>query len=133
MAPTELRRNARGMADSPTVIQAADMRAPSGASAPTLWQRLAGTGATADAQPVGLTIGAMATLLVGATAVRFGFGATEAAAVTDCTATSPILPAYGRKDWVVSDRDPFVAVEAADGAAAFEAHVWTSSGPRSAT
>ena len=112
---------------------AADMRAPSGASAPTLWQRLAGTGTTGDANVVALTVDAEATLLVGAVAVRFAFADSEAAAITAASTTSPILPAYGRLDWVVSSRDTFVAVEAADGAAAFEAHVWTSSGERSAT
>ena len=114
-----------------TVVQAADMRAPSGASAPTLWQRLAGTGATADSHPVALTEGEMATLVAGETALRYGFSTSDAGAVTATTATSPILAAYGRLDWMVGPRDTFVGVEAADGAAAFEAHVWTSSGPRS--
>lgn len=109
------------------------MRAPSGASAPTAAQVLSGTGTTADANVTALTVGEMATLLVGATAVRFAFSSTEAAAITAAAATSPILPAYGRFDWMVSARDSFVAVEAADGAASFEAHAWTSSGPRSAT
>lgn len=116
-----------------TVVQAADMRAPSGASGATAAQRLAGTGATADANTTGLAAGEMATLLVGAAAVRFAFAATEAAAITAASTTSPILPAYGRLDWLVSDRDTFVAVEAADGAAAYEAHVWTSSGARAAS
>jgi hypothetical protein len=122
------------MADSPTVVQSCDMRAPSGASAPTFWQRLAGTGTTGDANVTALTAGAMATLVVGAAAVRFDFGVNEAAAITAASATSPILPAYGRLDWFVeAGRDQFIAVEAADGASAYEAHVWTSSGPRSAT
>ena len=113
---------------------AADMRAPSGASAPTLWQRLSGTGTTADANIVALTAELAATLQVGpSVAVRYDFGATEAAAITACSATSPTLPAGGRLDWVVSSRDQFIAIEAFDGASAFEGHVWTSSGPRSAT
>lgn len=108
------------------VIQAADMRAPSGTGA-TAAQRLAGTGTTGAENATALTVGAMATLLVGAAAVRVGFGATAAA---ESAATGPILPAYGRFDWLVQSLDCFVSVEAADGAAAYEAHVWTSSGPR---
>jgi hypothetical protein len=114
-----------------TMIQASDMRAPSGASAPTLWQRLSGTGTTGVENATALTVGEMATLLVGATAVRFGMGSSAGAA--EASATGPILPAYARLDWLVSERDTFVSVEAADGAASFEAHVWTSSGTRSAT
>jgi hypothetical protein len=115
---------------APTVIQAADVRAPSGtgANAP---QQLAGTGTTAVANETSLTVGEMATLLVaGAAAVRFAFGTTEAAAIAACAATSPALPTYGRYDWMVGASDAFVAVEAEDGAAEFEASVWTSSGPR---
>ncbi len=110
----------------------ADVRAPSGATAPYLWQRCAGTGTTADANVTALVAEQWATLLVGATAVRFGFGADEAAAITACSATSPCLPAFARYDWVVTaGLDQFIAIEAQDGASAYEGHVYTSSGPRS--
>lgn len=109
----------------------ADMRAPSG-SAPWGAMRCAGTGTTGVANTTALVAEQWATLLVGATPVRFGFAASEAAAITAATATGPILPAYGRLDWVVTaSLDQFIGVEAADGASAFEAHVYTSSGPRS--
>lgn len=113
---------------------AADMRAPSGASAPTLWQRLSGTGTTADANVAALTVDCAATLTVGpSVAVRYDFGSSEAAAIAACGATSPTLLAGGRLDWVVSSRDTFIAIEAFDGSSAFEGHVWTSSGERAAT
>lgn len=113
-----------------TVVQAADMRAPSGAAAPKSAQRLSATGATGDANATALVVGEMATLLVGATAVRIAFASTEAAAETAVSTTSPALAGYGRFDWMVSASDLHVAIEAADGAATVEAWVWTSSGPR---
>jgi hypothetical protein len=115
------------MGSSVTEVIAADMRAPSGTGAPTQAQRLAGTGGTGVENATALTLKEMATLLNGPVPIRFAFGPTAAveAAVTD-----PILGPYGRLDWVVSARDVFVSIEAADGVAQFEAHVWTSSGPR---
>jgi len=105
-----------------------DMQPPVGSTEPIAWMRLAGTGGTGVENATALTVGQMATLLVGAAAVRVGWG--SAAAGAEATTTSPILPAYGRFDWVVSASSVFVSVEAADNAAAFEAHVWTSSGAR---
>lgn len=106
------------------------MRPPSGASAPTAAQRLANTGTAESENATALTVGEMATLLVGAAAIRISFGgaASFATATTD-----PIVPAYGRLDWMVSSRDCFVSIEAADGSSAYEAHVWTSSGARAAS
>lgn len=113
---------------APTVVQAADMRPPSGGSAPTSAQRLSGTGGTGAENSTALKGGEMATLLVGATAVRVAWGGSSSA---EASTTGPILGAYSRFDWMVTTGvDDWVSVEAADGAATFEAHVWTSSGPR---
>ena len=115
------------MSSSPTVNQSCDVRAPvvggTNGAAP---QQLAGTGGT-GVESTALRGGEVATLLNGATAIRFrmGTGAIEAAT------TDPILGPYGRFDWFVTTGvDDIVSIEAADGAATFEAHVWTSSGPR---
>lgn len=121
------------MAD-PIAVQAnADMRAPyEGGSAPYKPARISGTGGTGASHTTALQLSAMATLLVGATAVRVRFGTTEAVAAATAT-TDPILPAYGRIDWFVDTTTCFVGCEAADASSAYEAHVWTSSGPRTAT
>lgn len=118
---------------SPKDIQlAAEMRAPSGASAPTKEQRISGSGTTAVGQTTALTVGAFATLVVGEAPVRIGFGSTKALAETDADATALRIAADGRHDWDVTERDQFVACrDATNGAVAFEAWVWTSSGPRS--
>lgn len=106
-----------------------DMRAPvAAAAAPISAQQLSGTGATGVENTTALRDGCMATLLNGATAIRFRVGTGTIEADT----TDPILAAYGRLDWLVTAGvDDRVSVQAADGASAFEAHVWTSSGPRS--
>lgn len=110
----------------------ADMRAPSGAAAPWAPMRCAGTGNTGVANTTALVAEHWATLLVGAVPVRFGFGVDATAAIVAATTTGPILPAYSRYDWVVTaGLDQFIGIEAADGASAFEGHVYTSSGPRS--
>jgi hypothetical protein len=108
----------------------ADMRPPSGSAAPTQEQRLANTGTTESTNATALTDGAMATLLVGAVAVRVAFlAATGGGSAVETT--DPIIGAYQRFDWKVSGAyDDFVAIQAADGASAYEAWVWTSSGPR---
>lgn len=105
--------------------QSAGMRAPTSARG---LQQVTGTGTGATSNATALTIGEMATVLVGATAIRVGFASTGAAAETAASATAPILPAYGRLDWLVTSSDAFVASEAADGASAFEFSAWTSSG-----
>lgn len=116
---------------APTVVQAADVRPPSGASGATAAQRLAGTGATGAENTTALAGGEMATLLVGATAVRVRWGGSSS---VEADTTDPILPAYGRFDWMVdAAADDFVSVQAADGTSSFEAWVWTSSGARTAT
>jgi hypothetical protein len=99
-------------------------------SAPLGAQQLSGTGGTGAENATALTVGQMATLLIGATAVRIAFGSS---ASVEAGTTDPILPAYGRFDWYVSTADCFVSVQAADASSAYEAHVWTSSGQRTAT
>ncbi len=109
---------------------AGDMRPPSGANAPTADQHLAGTGTTEATNATALTAGAMATIKVGAVAVRVKFlgsaGGGSAVAITDLA-----LAPYDRIDWIVqTGKDAHVAIEAADGTSAYEAWAWTSSGAR---
>lgn len=121
------------MPSDPTVIQAADVRVPSGASVPTKAKTLAGTGTTEDTNDTALTNKEMATLLVGSVAVRVAWHSATGSG-SEVATTDLRLPAGGRHDWLVDGAfDDFVSVEAADGASAYEAWVWTSSGPRSAT
>lgn len=109
---------------------AADVRPPSGTSAPGADQRLAGTGTTEAATATALTDGAMATIVVGAAAIRIEFGG-AAIGAGGVETTDMIIGAYQRFDWLVRGAtDDFVAIEAADGSSAYEAWVWTSSGPR---
>lgn len=109
---------------------AGDVRPPSGASAPTADQRLAGTGTTEATNATALTSGAMATLKVGAVAVRVAFLG-SAGGGSAVVATDLALSPYDRIDWIVqSGKDAHVAIEAADGTSAYEAWVWTSSGAR---
>lgn len=90
-------------------------------------QRLAGTGTAEATVTYPLAHNRMATILVGATAVRFRL-ANATGLSTQVATTDPILPAYGRYDWLVeSDYTDCPYLEAADGAAAYEAHVFTSS------
>lgn len=104
-----------------------DVRAPAGDRNS---QRLANADGSVATTSTTLQPSAAATVTVGATAVRVRFG--PDAAVT-ATTTDPILPAYGRIDWIADAATCFVSVLAADGATAYEAHAWTSSGPRTAT
>lgn len=90
-------------------------------------QRISGTGATEATLPTAaLMTGAMATMTIGAAAVRYRL--TNATGLsTQVATTDPILPAYGRLDWLVEADTRVPYLEAADGSSAFEAHVWTSS------
>lgn len=99
-----------------------------GGSFPRAYDRLANTGTTEDSNAAKLPEGAMATILVGAAAVRFSLRATLAAA-TQVATTDPIIPAYGRFDWTVTPDTTVIYVEAADGSSAYEAWVWSSSPP----
>lgn len=118
------------MGESLTVIQAADVRAPSGAAAPTAQQRIAGSGTTEAHNTTKLTAGEMATLLVGKTRVRVAWkGVIGASAQVSSTSIS--LEPGARVDWLVEkDLDDVVYAEAEDGSSAYEAWVWTSSGDR---
>lgn len=123
-----------GMAAPPLVqISAFDMRPPVNAQAvPIKMQQITGSDQTGAANTTALTVGAMATLLIGANNVRARWGSTNALA-SAVAATDPILPAYGRFDWFVSSEDCFVGLEMASGSGTFDGYVWTSSGARSAT
>ncbi|NJL44442.1 MAG: hypothetical protein HC945_03980 [Nitrosarchaeum sp.] len=88
-------------------------------------QRLANTGST-ESSSTELTVGKMATIMVGATAIRIEFLPTAGAGSSVAT-TSLIIGVNQRFAWVVLDETKFVAIEAADGASAYEAWVWTSS------
>lgn len=101
---------------------ASNMYAP---SALHLETRLAGTGTTEATNTTALGAGCLATVMVGAAAIRINFGSVTGPTVAT---TDLIVPAYGRFDWTVEAESCFVSIEAADGAAAYEAWVWTSSG-----
>lgn len=85
--------------------------------------RITGTGATSAANAVALPPGRMATMLVGAVAIRARWGATAPTAA----ATDVYLPAGSRFRWYVEQSTQFVAIEADGGSGTFEAHVWCSS------
>lgn len=86
-------------------------------------QRITGSGATSAANGIALPTGRMATMLVGAVAIRMRFGATAPTAA----ATDVYLPAGSRFDWYVEASTQFVSIEADGGSGTFEAHVWASS------
>ena len=86
-------------------------------------QRLSGTGATGAENATALPVGRYATLQVAGTAVRARWGATAPEADT----TDVYLSAGASFSWYVEQSSQFVSVQAADGSAAFEAHVWCSS------
>lgn len=107
--------------------KAAAVAAPiGGGDAPRAAQRLANTGTTESHNSTLLALNEMATIMVGAAAIRVSFRAATAGA-TQVATTDPIIPAYGRFDWLVTPLTACVYVEAADGSAAYEAHVWSSS------
>jgi hypothetical protein len=85
-------------------------------------QLLADTGATEDHNGTALTVGRMATLTVGAAAIRITMAATTGLS-NQVGATAEIVPAYGRLDWFVESDTCVVYAQAADGAAAYEAWV----------
>ena len=119
---------------TPTLQQgnAYDMCAPgAGCVVVQAPQRITGSDQTGVANATALTIGQMATLLIGANAVRVRWATTQTLA-DDVAATDPILGAYARFDWQVSAQDCFVGLEMASGSGTFEGHVWTSSGARQA-
>ena len=113
-------------------LNAYDMRAPANtAAAPQTHQRITGSDQTGAVNSTALTVDQMATLLIGANAVRVRFAATADLA-DNVAATDPILGPYSRFDWLVSSLDCFVGLEMASGSGTFEGHVWTSSGARQA-
>jgi len=86
-------------------------------------QRLAGTGTTSAQTTVALPTGRYATIAVGTVAIRVRFGASAPTAA----ATDVVLGAFATFSWYVETSTAWVSIEAADGAAAFEAHAWCSS------
>ena len=87
-------------------------------------QRLSGTGATGAENATALPVGRYATLQVAGTAVRARWGATDS---VEADTTDVYLAAGATFAWYVEQSSQFVSVQAADGSAAFEAHVWCSS------
>ncbi len=115
---------------APAVTSAHIMNGPvGGGTFPRAYDRLANTGTTEDSNAAQLPEGPMATILVGAAAVRFSLRKTLAQA-TQVATTDPIIPAYGRFDWTVTEETRVIYIEAADGASAYEAWVWASSPPQ---
>lgn len=110
------------------IQEANDVRGPVEAAAePIKPMRLSGTGTTSARNATALRAECMATFLNGSTAVRFRLGDSSVSAGT----TDPNLGPYARLDWMVTaGTDDYISIEAADGAAAFEGHAFTSSGPR---
>lgn len=86
-------------------------------------QRLAGTGATGTENSVAMPKARYATLLVGDEDVRARFGTGTVEADT----TDVIVKAGTEFTWYVESDCDIVSVQAADGAAAYEAWVWCSS------
>jgi hypothetical protein len=105
---------------------ASDMRGPvGGGTYPLGPDRLAGTTGE-DSTPTKLRVGVMATILVGAQPIRFSLrGALEG--TTQVATTDPLLPAFGRYDWVVASDTCVVYVESSDATTAYECWVWQSS------
>ena len=111
-------------------MQAAAMMGPEPGTAadgsPRIPQRITGSGTTEDHNDYALSIGQMATMLVGAVAIRFRL-AGSAGLSTQVAATDPYLPAGARFDWLVDIDTCFVYQEADGGSGTHESHVWTSS------
>lgn len=90
---------------------------------------LSGTGTAEDSNITPLTGGCYATLKAGAASLRVRFLG-EASVAGAVATTDLLIAANERYDWVVEPKKTdFVYVEAGDGAAAYEAWVWTSSPP----
>ena len=98
----------------------------SGIAAPRTDKLLAGTGTTEDVNDTALTVGAQATLQVGAGSVRVTWD-NDSAGASKVGTTDLLLPAGGRFDWTVETHTRYVHVEAGDGSSAYEAWVWQSS------
>lgn len=107
--------------------QSATLLAPDSAlSAPRTTQRLANTGTTESTNATALTNNAFATIRVGATPIRIVWRGSTGTGSNVAT-TDLILGSYVSVDWLVEAGTDFVAIEAADGSSAYEAHVYTSS------
>lgn len=111
------------------IDQAAIMLSPiTGGTAPRAEQSLSGTGTTEATNTTALTVGEYATIKNGPVAVRCVFLAATGTG-TSVSATEPfVLAPYEAWNWMVETGTKFVAIEAYDGATAYIASVWTSSG-----
>jgi len=104
----------------------APVRAPSDdLAAPIQTQLLAGTGTTEAHNATALVMGGAATLQAGENAIRVSFRSAAGGAAQVAT-TSMRIAAGTSVNWYVTKYDQHVYVEAADGASAYEAWVWTS-------
>ena len=109
------------------VDESAKLLAPTGGgTAPRAPQTLSGTGTTEDHNATKLTNNAYGTMKVGATAVRASFRSATGGS-TQVATTDIRFEANALVHWWVTDSETVVYVEAADGASAYEAWVWTSS------
>lgn len=88
---------------------------------------ITGSGSTEDSNSTALTVGRMATLLVGSVAVSIALKAATGASTQVTAATSVQLPAYGRLDWVVTPTTRVVYQEATAGSGTHISWLWHSS------
>lgn len=103
------------------------VRAPSDdLSAPAQAQLLAGTGTTEAHNATALIKNGQGTLQAGENAVRISFRSAAGGAAQVST-TSMRIAGGTSISWLVTEYTKHVYVEAADGASAYEAWVWSSS------
>ncbi len=111
------------------IDQAAIMLSPiTGGTAPRAEQSLSGTGTTEATNTTALTVGEYATIKNGPVAVRCVFLAATGTGTSVPAAEPFVLAPYEAWNWMVETGTKFVAIEAYDGATAYIASVWTSSG-----
>ena len=111
------------------IDQAAIMLAPiAGGTAPRAEQSLSGTGTTEATNTTALSTGSFATIKNGPVAVRVAFLSAPGGG-SSVSPTEPfVLGAYEAFNWIAEVGTKHVAIEAYDGATAYIASVWTSSG-----
>lgn len=89
-------------------------------------ETITGTGTTEVWSRSTLKSGVMATLMVGATAVRIAFRGDPAVA-NSVELTDLLIPASSSFTWVVDPLTKYVYLEAGDAVASFQAWLWRSS------
>lgn len=111
------------------IDQAAIMLSPiAGGTAPRAEQSLSGTGTTEATNTTALTVGELATIKNGPVHVRCVFLAATGTGTSVPAAEPFVLGPCEAWNWMVETGTKFVAIEAYDGATAYIASVWTSSG-----